>query len=345
MKNGTKGADSINTRHILFIVSGAFSKLEKVVSDRLREGTLGFGAEQREIPLDNELFRKVNTQDFIDFGFEAEFIGRLPVRVVCEHLSADDLFEILRDSEGSLIRQYEREFEAFGIKISFDESALHAIAELAAEERTGARALMTVCERLLRDFKFELPGTSISELKVDKNLVENPRKTLEEYLEAGGDLVDQKVVSEVALFCRDFEEEYQVKIEFDNAAIQALQDKAQKRPRQRPSTLQTPLPRLPIRPQAHPEQHRQKQLHPARRSRPAARSLPQPLGRRILSGRDFGGRRGEIGGCFQVLTMRRYLLLALTIGFVAVLTTLLLYQAGVFLPLPANSLFFTAITG
>lgn len=226
MQKGKKGADTVNTRHILFIVSGAFSGLEKVVSDRLRQGTMGFGAELRDIPLDNEVFRHVSTQDFIKYGFEAEFIGRLPVRVVCEQLSSEDLFTILRDSEGSLIRQYERDFEAFGIKAEFREAALKVIAERAAEEQTGARGLVTVCERLLRDFKFELPGTSISELIIDDALVENPAETLSKCLEDGGDLVDQKAASEVALFCRDFQEKHGVKLQFDNSGIQALADRA-----------------------------------------------------------------------------------------------------------------------
>lgn len=223
---GKVQADSINTRHILFIVSGAFTGLEKVVSKRMREGAIGFGAEIADLPLDNELFRHVTTQDFLDFGFEAEFIGRLPVRVVCEHLKAEDLFRILRDSEGSLIRQYERDFEAFGIRASFDESALRAIAGLAETEKTGARGLVTVCERLLRDFKFELPGTSISELPIDQQLVAAPRATLDKLLEEGGDLVDQKTASEVALFCREFNGTHGVQLQFDNAALLKIDELA-----------------------------------------------------------------------------------------------------------------------
>ncbi len=224
MQKGRKGAETVNTRHILFIVSGAFSGLEKVVGDRMRQGMMGFGAEQREIPLDNELFRHVSTQDFLQYGFEAEFIGRLPVRVVCEPLKAEDLFSILRESEGSLIRQYERDFEAFGIKAEFKDSALQLISERAAEEQTGARGLVTVCERLLRDFKFELPGTSVSEVIFDEALVKDPAAALASYLENCGDPVDQKVASEVALFCRDFTEKHGVKIRFNVSALQAIMD-------------------------------------------------------------------------------------------------------------------------
>ena len=69
--------------------------------------------------MDNELFQHVTTQDFIEYGFEPEFIGRLPVRVVCEELDADDLFKIMKYSEGSLLRQYERAFRAYGIADQF----------------------------------------------------------------------------------------------------------------------------------------------------------------------------------------------------------------------------------
>jgi len=228
-QQGRKNADVVNTRHILFIASGAFSGLEKVVSERMREGMLGFGAgDPREMPLDNELFRHVSTQDFIDFGFEAEFIGRMPVRVVCEHLKADDLYTIMSESEGSLIRQYEREFEAFGIKARFDESALREIARLTETERTGARGLLTICERILRDFKFELPGTAISEVVFTDEVVRDPRGALARYMKEGGGMLDQKTMSEVNLFCRDFEERHNVKISFDVAAIEAVEETAQR---------------------------------------------------------------------------------------------------------------------
>ena len=142
MQRGDGAAkDTVNTRHILFIVSGAFSGLEKVVRKRLSEGQIGFGADPVERPMDGELFNQVETQDFIDFGFEAEFIGRLPVRVVCEKLAAADLENIMKYSEGSLLRQYEREFEAYGIRARFEDSAIGRIAALAEKENTADDAV------------------------------------------------------------------------------------------------------------------------------------------------------------------------------------------------------------
>ncbi|MCP5551812.1 MAG: AAA family ATPase [Akkermansiaceae bacterium] len=222
--------DSVNTRHILFIVSGAFSGLDKIVNRRLRQGAIGFGAESREIVDETELLTRASTQDFIEFGFEAEFIGRLPVRVVCQPLEAGDLFEIMKNSEGSLIRQYEREFEAFGIRAEFDDDALRRIAELAAAEKTGARGLMTVGEKLLRDFKFELPGTAVTELKIDGALIDDPAASLEKYrAAAAASPGDAKTVADLGAFRRQFFDEHGVQLAFDPEAVVAIGRLAEQR--------------------------------------------------------------------------------------------------------------------
>ncbi|MBJ07211.1 MAG: ATP-dependent protease [Verrucomicrobiaceae bacterium] len=218
--------DTINTRHILFIVSGAFSGLEKVARRRMSEGQIGFGAEPVEQPMDGALFNQVETRDFIEFGFEAEFIGRLPVRVVCEKLTAGDLENIMKFSEGSLLRQYEREFEAYGIRARFEESAIERIAALAEKENTGARALMTVCERLLRDFKFELPGTSVAELKIDGDLIDRREELLEHYRQLGKKVDVEKASQELGVFCRDFREEHGVDLVLTDQALARLTEEA-----------------------------------------------------------------------------------------------------------------------
>ncbi len=222
LQNGKQGKDTINTRHILFIVSGAFSGLEKIVRKRSQAAQIGFSADQAEPAMDGELFKQVTSQDYIDFGFEAEFIGRIPVRVVCEHLEAADLEAILKYSEGSLLRQYEREFEAYGIDIKFKDSGIERIAEMAAGEKTGARGLMTVGERILRDFKYELPGTSVSELTVDAELIENREKHLEGYRELGQELVVEKARQEVEAFIREFKDKHGVQIKLADEAMSCL---------------------------------------------------------------------------------------------------------------------------
>ena len=222
MQKGQKEKDTINTRHILFIVSGAFSGLEKIVRKRSQASQIGFSAEAAEPAMDGELFKQVTSQDYIDFGFEAEFIGRIPVRVVCEHLEAADLEAILKYSEGSLLRQYEREFEAYGIDLKFKDSGIQKIAQMAEGEKTGARGLMTVGEKILRDFKYELPGTSVSELTVDDDLIDNREDHLKGYRELGQELVVEKARQEVEAFIREFKDKHGVKIKLADDAMSRL---------------------------------------------------------------------------------------------------------------------------
>ena len=155
------------------------------VASRLRQAQIGFGAKPREILEDSDLLRQAETRDFVDYGMEPEFIGRLPVRVVCDPLTSSDLFEILKRSEGSIIRQYERSFRAYGVEVFFEDEALREIAARAAEEATGARGLLTVCERIFRDFKFELPGSGVASFTVTPGLIAHPAEALAELLHAG----------------------------------------------------------------------------------------------------------------------------------------------------------------
>lgn len=223
---GDSAKETINTRNILFIVSGAFSGLEKVVQARLKSGQMGFGAEISEAVLDGESFREVETRDFVEFGFEAEFVGRLPVRVICEKLTADDFVKILNDSEGSILRQYEREFEAYGIDAKFQPDAIEMIAQMAEKEETGARALMTVLEKQLRDFKFDLPGTSVSELVIDRSLLENREEKLKEFAELGSRVDVKKTRAEVDIWEKEFNEKHDLEVTLNAAAILALAERA-----------------------------------------------------------------------------------------------------------------------
>ncbi|MFN2507412.1 MAG: AAA family ATPase [Chthoniobacterales bacterium] len=224
-RGGKSRRETISTRHILFVVSGAFERLKQQVSRRLAQGQIGFSAEPRQV-MDNELFQHVTTQDFIEYGFEPEFIGRLPVRVVCEELSADDLYKIMKFSEGSLLRQYERAFRAYGIEISFEDEALRLIAEAAAEEKTGARGLLTVFEKLFRDFKYHLAGSSLTQLRVSMELVREPRRVLERLMAEGHKQEEAALVQSARVFGEQFEREHGLQIAFDEAALQLLVQRA-----------------------------------------------------------------------------------------------------------------------
>ncbi|MCZ6794636.1 MAG: AAA family ATPase [Planctomycetota bacterium] len=184
MRHGASRRRTLNTRHILFVVSGAFSSLPEIIEKRLREGNIGFAPASKvaESEEGNPL-AKCTTGDFIDYGFEPEFIGRLPIRIALDDLGADELFQILKNSEGSILHQYRQNFRDYGIDVAFEDSALQEIAERAHAEKTGARGLMTVLESCLRDFKFHLPGTSVGSFAVTKELVQHTEKTLRSMLE------------------------------------------------------------------------------------------------------------------------------------------------------------------
>jgi ATP-dependent Clp protease ATP-binding subunit ClpX len=225
-QRGRKPPSTINTKHILFIVSGAFGGLEKIVGRRLRESAIGFAAKEQPGQAAKDILSLSQTRDFIEFGFEPEFIGRLPVRVVCHPLAVEDLFLILKNSEGSIIRQYEQDFSAYGIEVLFSDEGLRRIAERAGDEQTGARGLMTVCERVFRDIKFELPSTQVKRFVVTRDLVEDPANELKKILLDPNQeerIVARQLVEE---FARRFQENHGLTIRFTEPATELLVNEA-----------------------------------------------------------------------------------------------------------------------
>src|SRR5438270_2754810 len=225
-KRGKAKRETINTRHILFVVSGAFERLKQQLSRRISQGQIGFSAEPVKV-MDNELFQFVTTQDFVEYGFEPEFIGRLPVRVVCEDLDAGDLYKIMKFSEGSLLRQYERAFRAYGIEISFDDEALRLIADAAAKEKTGARGLLTVVEKLFRDYKYYLAGSGLSQLRVTGELRRGPKRVLDRLLAEGHKIEAQTLEAGLRQFTEKFKNEHGLEVIFDETAMRRLVERAQ----------------------------------------------------------------------------------------------------------------------
>jgi endopeptidase Clp ATP-binding regulatory subunit ClpX len=181
---GAAQPETLNTRHILFIVSGAFAGMERMIRARLSASAAGDTTGTTRIArMDaDEVLARATTADFIQYGLEPEFIGRLPVRVACHGLDADHLFDVLRKSESSLIRQYERAFGAYGIEVTFADDGLRRLAWLAGGENTGARGLMTVCERVFRDLKFALPSSRVRGFEVTAELVDDPKGALKRLL-------------------------------------------------------------------------------------------------------------------------------------------------------------------
>lgn len=149
----------LDTSNILFIVAGAFAGLEQVIQERVGKRSLGFGAQVRSLHEDDsvDLFREVRPEDLVKFGLIPEFIGRLPVVATVRNLDRASLVKVLTEPKNSLVRQYERLFEMDGVQLTFTESALDTIAELALERKTGARGLRAIMEEILVPVMYELP--------------------------------------------------------------------------------------------------------------------------------------------------------------------------------------------
>jgi ATP-dependent Clp protease ATP-binding subunit ClpX len=221
-RRGKVKRETVNTKHILFIVSGAFDEMLEIVRRRLRESEIGFGGHLARDFDEAELLRRAETHDFIKFGFEPEFVGRLPVRVVLDKLNVEDLYQILRRSEGSVIKQYEASFRAFGIDVIFSDKGLRAVAEQAARENTGARGLLTVCEAVLREFKYELPSTAVRQFVVTGELVANPASELQRMLHEPTYEKREVMRQFVHEFERRFQERHGLRVKFAEDAVEEI---------------------------------------------------------------------------------------------------------------------------
>jgi ATP-dependent Clp protease ATP-binding subunit ClpX len=166
----------INTKNILFIVGGAFVNLDKIVAKRLGKGVIGFDTEQQDRAFDatetNYLLSKVETEDLVEFGLIPEFVGRFNSLANCNELTLDDLVEILVKPKNAIISQYQALFEEDGVKLSFTDDALKAIAEKAKKSDTGARALRMIVETLLMDLMYEVPSDpTVKEITITEKCV------------------------------------------------------------------------------------------------------------------------------------------------------------------------------
>ncbi len=181
-KTGKRDKQTISTKNILFIVSGAFSGLEETIRNRMTRQSIGFGAEINSEE-DVNWLEYVKPQDFIEYGFESEFMGRLPVVARLHELSEDDLFDILRNPNSNVIISKKHDFRAYGIDLKFEQDALRLLAHQAYQEQTGARALVSVVEKALLPFEKRLPSLDVSFLVVTREMVEDPERELEKFLE------------------------------------------------------------------------------------------------------------------------------------------------------------------
>jgi ATP-dependent Clp protease ATP-binding subunit ClpX len=216
----------INTRHILFIVSGAFNGLADIIRRRLGAKAIGFSATGRSVPRDEDYFQFAKSNDFIEYGFESEFVGRLPVVVSCQELSIDDLFQILKNSEGSILRQYVNAFEAYGIDMTPTDAGLLRIAQKAYEEHTGARSLVGVCERTFREYKYNLPHSPVKSLELTERLVNEPNEVLEEILKVARTTQLEEMALEFGSIAEEWSRRNGIQIHLQPEAARMLSQKA-----------------------------------------------------------------------------------------------------------------------
>ena len=171
----------MDTSNILFIVGGAFIGLEKMVEQRMRGNTMGFGA---NIPVKKEqslsvLLDQVVPTDFVQFGLIPEFVGRIPVITHVDELEEDDLIRVLTEPKNALVKQYQKLFELDGVKLRFESDALRAVAAKAIERKTGARGLRGVLEGIMLDIMYELPTMKdVQDCVITRGVIENGVKPL-----------------------------------------------------------------------------------------------------------------------------------------------------------------------
>jgi len=182
-KTGKKQKRVINTKNILFIMSGAFSEITKIIKERITQNHMGFSANIVSQKDDNAFLKKVKSEDLINFGFESEFIGRLPVNAVLEPLEENDLYLILKNPNNPTILGKKLDFSSYGININFEDKALRLLAKYAYSEKTGARGLVSAIENSILEFEKKLPSTNIEKFSVTEEVINSSDKVLNELLE------------------------------------------------------------------------------------------------------------------------------------------------------------------
>jgi len=164
----------VDTTNILFICGGAFAGLEKIISQRDKGTSIGFGAEVRS-PEDKkagEWMKSLEPEDLLKYGLIPEFIGRLPIIATLEDLDEKSLIKILNEPKNSLIKQYQELFKLEGAKLSFKDNAVKEIATKAINKKTGARGLRSILENILLKIMFDLPSQdNVEEVIIDANTV------------------------------------------------------------------------------------------------------------------------------------------------------------------------------
>ncbi len=171
----------VDTKDILFICGGAFAGLDKIISDRGRGASIGFGADVKDVEEKDvgEMLLELEAEDLVRYGLIPEFVGRLPMIATLENLDEHALVTILTEPKNALIKQYQKLFEMEEAELKFTDDALIAVAQKAVEKKTGARGLRTILENLLLDTMFDLPDAeNVKEVIVSEETVNDNKPPL-----------------------------------------------------------------------------------------------------------------------------------------------------------------------
>ena len=177
-RTGKRSARRVNTANILFILSGAFTGLTDLVRQRLTRQTIGFNSRITSPASDKDLLKQTRAEDLVKFGFESEFVGRVPVRCILDPLNESDLYTILKMPNNPVILGKRLDFAAYGIDIAFEDEALKILAHQAFLENTGARGLVSVVEDALLLFEEKLPSHPVIRFVVNTQVISDPAVVL-----------------------------------------------------------------------------------------------------------------------------------------------------------------------
>jgi len=171
----------VDTTNILFVVGGAFAGIDKVISARGQNVSMGFGGELKEEEERDtgEILQGIEPEDLVKFGLIPEFVGRLPVIATLTNLDEDALITILSQPKNALVKQYQLMFDMEDVRLSFNEGALRAIAKRAIKRKTGARGLRSILENILLDTMYDLPTfEGVEEVVINAEVVNGSAKPL-----------------------------------------------------------------------------------------------------------------------------------------------------------------------
>jgi len=207
-KTGKREKRSVNTANILFIMSGAFTDLTPIIQRRLSRQGIGFGARIKGAQEEIDILKHVKSEDLIEFGFESEFVGRLPVRSVFEHLTQEDLYQILKNPNNPIVLGKKLDFAAYGIEVKFEDSVLRMLAKHAFAENTGARGLVSAVEKALLEFEKHLPSTRIKQFPATAKIIDNPENSIKALKVSSNDQKTQEIFEKLIEDEKEYIEAY-----------------------------------------------------------------------------------------------------------------------------------------